>query len=351
MPTSTGRLSPLTALPGFTAGRMSASDTMEVKGSTAAPLTMGELLKVCRRLDWPGDAGAFSYEKARRLVQHMGTDTPVTAVTTEYIDQLVVELREGGLRNQVKQKRCVPQANSTIGKYMSALSVLLKRALRKKAISVLPIFPESRTLRQPERRVFTPRWEWINAQVKHLKGHADAADLIRFLADTGCRPDEAFGLTWDRVNLDAKVPHVTFVKTKTRQARVVPVGKDSYSCFDGKSAAEALRERSKRRNIVAGLDSHGPFDHIGRSVGGARYKAFLRYFSHAKALVCNECGLDNETRRLWTAYTIRKARITNWLVTGTSTWAVKHLAGHRSPSTTYAYYADVEALEETILKE
>ena len=316
---------------------------------------MAELLKVCRRLDWPGEDGVFSYHKGRRLVQHIGADTPVTTITTEYIDQLVAELREGGLRNQAKQSRCVPQANSTIGKYMSALSVLLKRALRMRAISALPVFPESRTLRQPERRVFTPRWEWINAQVEHLKGHADAADLIRFLADTGCRPDEAFQLTWDRVNLKAKVPHVTFVKTKTRQARIVPVGKDNYSCFDGKSAIDVLRARWVVHSYIAlypdeDSRSRGPFNHIGRSVGSARYKAFRRYFSQAKDLVCDKHGLDNETRQLWTVYTLRKARITNWLVNGTSTWAVKHLAGHRSPSTTYAYYADVEALHRDMLE-
>ena len=341
---------------GSTTATTFAQSQLTVMNGAAAPLTMGELLKVCRRLDWPGEVGLFSSEKAARLVRHIGADTPVTDITTEYIDQLIGELREKGLRNQQRQVRCIRQSNSTISKYLSALSVMLKRALRRRAIVALPIFPESRTLRQPERRVFTPKWEWVNAQVKHLKQHPDVADLIRFLADTGCRPDEAFRLTWDRIDLDASVPHVTFVKTKGRQARIVPLARDSYSCFDGKSAIDVLRSRwAVHTHVALNLDedsrSRGPFGHIGQSAGSARYKAFRRHFSHAKNLVCDELGLDTETREYWKIYSLRKARATNLLVAGKSTYAVKYQLGHKSISTTCAYYADIEALRDTILEE
>ena len=45
------------------------------------------------------------------------------------------------------------------------------------------------------------------------------ADMVRFLAQTGCRQKEAAGLTWGQVNLKAGT--VTFLKTKTSRPRTI----------------------------------------------------------------------------------------------------------------------------------
>ena len=335
---------------GSTVATTFAPNQLKVMNGAAAPLTMGALLKVCRRLDWPGEVGVFSYEKAMRLVQHIGADTLVGSITTDYVDQLVDELRHGGLKNQRRPIRCGPQSNSTIGKYLSALKVMLKRAQRRRVIRELPIFPEPRSLRASERNVFTPRWEWMDAQVTYLSDRPDVADLIRFLADTGCRLSEAFELTWDRIDLTAKVPHVTFTNCKGHRPRKVPIGRDDFSMFHGRSAIKALEQRLKVRNANS-FNTQGPFFHVGRSEGAARAKAFRYQFNCGKHAVCDEYGLDAVTRKQWRPHSIRKARITYLLCNNVSTWAVKNLVGHRSASTTYAHYADVAALEETMMTE
>lgn len=45
------------------------------------------------------------------------------------------------------------------------------------------------------------------------------ADTVRFLAMTGCRQEEAAGLTWDQVKLDRG--DVTFIKTKNSRPRTI----------------------------------------------------------------------------------------------------------------------------------
>ena len=47
------------------------------------------------------------------------------------------------------------------------------------------------------------------------------ADLIRFLARTGCRQEEGASLEWPELRLDARPPTCTFVRTKTRSPRVI----------------------------------------------------------------------------------------------------------------------------------
>ncbi|WP_159103486.1 tyrosine-type recombinase/integrase [Asaia prunellae] len=46
-------------------------------------------------------------------------------------------------------------------------------------------------------------------------------DMIRFLARTGCRQEEAASLSWEQLDLKAPCPTVTFAITKTRSPRVV----------------------------------------------------------------------------------------------------------------------------------
>jgi integrase len=64
-------------------------------------------------------------------------------------------------------------------------------------------------------------------------------DLVVFVLDTGARRSEAFGLTWDRVDLARKPrPVVYFTETKTGEHRCVPLPKRT---------ARMLRRRKKKQ--------------------------------------------------------------------------------------------------------
>ena len=335
MPTSTARPSLLTVLPGSTAGRMSAPDTSEVKGSTAAPLTMGELLKACRDHDWPGDIGRFSYEKAIRLIKHMGEGVLVCDITPEYIDKLMLELRQEGLKNQRCQALCRPHSNATLNRHLSALRVMLLRAKRIGAIAEVPLFPERRTLRESEPRVFTPQREWVDDQVRHLDNLSpQSGNFIRFLADTGCRISEALAITWDQIDLSLRT--ATFTDTKGRTARTVRLNEDDYSNFAGLGCFSSLMWMQDKPTGKG----DGPFSTLCGHQGTTRVKVFRRYFTQSKIAVCKARGLTSTTAKYWVPHTIRKARATDWLRRGVPFTDVMYRLGHKDFATTCSYYTD-----------
>jgi len=88
--------------------------------------SLAHLVSTCKRLDWAGKDPS-QWENACRLAQLLGPDTHAAELTMRALDDLVVELRGQGL------------SNTTIKKYLSACSVMLKRACRLGLIESMPL--------------------------------------------------------------------------------------------------------------------------------------------------------------------------------------------------------------------
>ena len=96
--------------------------------------TVASVLEVALKVDWSDSPDMRG--RGVRACRMLGFNTPITEVTTETLDDLVASLKQDGI------------SNGTIRTYLAALSVLLKRARRMKAIYELPLMPEGRTVRK-----------------------------------------------------------------------------------------------------------------------------------------------------------------------------------------------------------
>jgi integrase len=269
---------------------------------TPIPGTMHEVYQACLRIDWAGKERT-KLQQAKRLLDHMGWNIKPSQIDEQFIDNIVHWLRQEGPRKM----GC---ANGTIINYLSALSIMLKRAKRMKLIEELPMFPEARLLKQPEPTDLVIRDEWVAALLSELKqDHPKERRLVFFLWKTGCRISEALNLTWDRVNED----HIQFVGTKAANPRRVPIPGPV------KVVLTAIREEGAPQ----------PFP--------LSYDAFRAVYTSAVARVCEKLNLDDRTRKEWKIHTLRHTCLTKLAMKGANAPAIMQWAGHKTLTVTQRY--------------
>lgn len=272
----------------------------ELKAATPIAGSLGELVRICARLDWEGKDSS-QLENAARLARMLGKDTHASELTMRRLDDLVVDLRGQGL------------SNTTIKKYLSAASVLLKRACRLGYIQAVPLFPEKRTLRSPEPRDLVIPDAWLAAQLDVMEKREQRLSLAltMFLRRMGCRVGEALDLTWDRVDLVGK--RLQFVKTKGAMPRRLPMDPEVLSIV------RAMKARASER------------------VFPISYWTFLAHYSDAKHAACDALGLSPTVRDEWVIHTLRHTRLTELAQLGWQAPAIQQWAGHKSLSVTQRY--------------
>lgn len=256
--------------------------------------TMADLLGRCLALDWQGQDGV-PQRIARRLCQEgLGGLSPAQ-IDAEYLDRLLLAWRGKG------------RGASTCRQYLSALKVMLRRAERLGWIERLPLFPETRTLRLPEPRSLVLREEWVLALVDELEQREQRheAGLTLFLYHIGCRVSEALNLEWDHIT----ERHITFVKTKARKARRIPIP----------SIVEPLLRK--------GLNKPFPVE----------YSNYHKRYSSAVETVCDRLGLGVTVRQQWVIHTLRHTCLTNLAQKGWSAPQLMAWSGHHSLSMAQRY--------------
>ena len=258
------------------------------------------MVATCAKADWAGKDPS-QLENAVRLAKLLGPSTHIGELTTRRLDDLVEDLRASGL------------SNTTIKKYISAASVMLKRACRLGYIDAMPLMPEKRTLRSPEPRDLVIRDEWMAALLDALerKENRLSLGLTIFLREMGCRVGEALDLTWDRVDLDKG--EVQFVKTKGAMPRRLPLTGPALG------VVKTMRARGSER------------------VFPTCYGTFLSHYSDAKHVACDQLGLGPTVRKEWVIHTLRHTRITELAANGHAAPAIQAWAGHASLSVTQRY--------------
>ena len=271
-----------------------------LKLTTPVEGSIGQLVRICGQLDWAGkDKG--QYENALRATRILGPGTHAAEITMQRLDQFVVELRARGI------------ADTTVKKYLNAVSVVLKRATRLGYIQAMPLFPEGRTLSRPEPRDLVIPDSWLAALLDVMERREERLSmaLTLFLRHMGCRVGEALNLTWDRVDLASR--KVQFVKTKGNAPRRLPVN-------DG--VASILRTMQARGTT---------------KVFPACYRTYHTHYKEAVDQVCDELGLGEVVRKEWVVHTLRHTRITELAQLGWQAPAIQQWAGHKSLSVTQRY--------------
>lgn len=277
----------------------------EVKEATPATGSVGQLVRLCERLDWAGKDPS-QLQNAQRLARLLGSDTHISELTMARLDDLVAELRIAGPGGE-------PLSNTTIRKYLNAASVMLKRACRLGFINQMPLMPEGRTLPLPEPRDLVIPDEWFGAMLDAMekREHRMAVALTLFLRRVGCRVGEALDLTWDRVDLGART--LQFVKTKGAMPRRIPMDDEVLS-------------------IVKAMKARG-----GSKVFRISYWWYLCNYNDAKHEACDALGLGDTVRREWVIHTLRHTRITELARLGWQAPAIQQWAGHKNLAVTQRY--------------
>jgi len=262
--------------------------------------TMGHVFVICRGLDWAGK-DPTQVNNAQRLVRMLGPTCLPIEVDAAAIDDLVVTMRQLGLNN------------GTIKRYLSALRVMLKRAQRLKMISVMPLFPETRLLKEPEPRDLVLPSEWLAEllDVMERREQRLSAAVTLFLWHMGCRVGEAVKLNWDRVDLARN--RISFVKTKGNLPRTLPIPREVQPIL------KAMKARGSKQ------------------VFPISYGAFYDHYRRATHEVCDRLGLSNDVRKEWVIHTLRHTCLTELAKKGWSAPAISQWAGHKTLAVTQRY--------------
>ena len=267
----------------------------------AAALQDRSVAAVCRmalRLDWPDSR--IGRERGIRAARMLGLERPIIEITTEDLDEMVAALREENYEV------------SSILIYVSAASVMLKRALRMRWIHQMPLLPERRTLKLNEPRSLVIKAEWYDRLLFYQD--SDRAKLLtQFLWHIGCRIGEAQNLPWERINFSNK--RISFIKTKSSMPRTLPM------------SAEVEQILLQAKRLCQRGDYPFPRD----------YGHFRNGYKPAVKLTCRELGLSEQIEKEWCIHTLRHTCLTRLANAGANAPQLQQWAGHRSLRVSQGY--------------
>ena len=259
-----------------------------------------KLHSICRVMDW-GNKENTQPERARRITETLGVDLHPKQVTMQMLDGYVASRKGLGM------------GNSTIKAELSALKIMLIRAVRLGWLEVLPLFPENRTLPLPEPRDLVIPDAWYQDVLLQLEWgeHRVEKNVVVFCRRLGCRIDEALSLEWDRVDLKART--IQFVKTKGLNARRLPMNDEVF----------ALLSALKKRNTSSVFDKP--------------YTTFYARYKKAISRTCKKLKLGSDVQEQWVTHTLRHTRITELANNGATAPQIQAWAGHQSLATSQRY--------------
>ncbi len=192
-------------------------------------------------------------------------------------------------------------APSTVNRETAALQRMFTLAVRAQRMSQSPIFPEKLEEAEP-RQGFFEHAEYLAIR-EHL--HPDYQDVLDFGYYSGWRKSEITGLAWAEVDLSGNEIRLRPSRSKTKQARTLPI-------------IAPLREVLDRRAALRSMDSPFVFHHKDRSIGDWR-----KSWKNA----CRAAGLHSKL-----FHDLRRSVARNLVRAGVTETVAMRITGHRSRS-------------------
>jgi integrase/recombinase XerD len=227
---------------------------------------LAQMLEEYRRLD-RGGRPRRSYKEAleRFCAEHMPTLKPAThnryrssfKNLSPHIDGLYLdEITRRRLADYVTARRRAGIKGATIRRDLATLSVLCSFAVAVDMIEAHPLKQFSkRHIREGVPRTNYPSDAEIEALVE--RASPMMGRIIRFLAETGMRLEEALSLEWSQVSLNRR--EVRLIKTKTSAPRTLPLSEPAYE-------------------TIVGTPRHPTSPFVFWHSDGARYRQFSGHF-------------------------------------------------------------------------
>lgn len=273
--------------------------------------TLEQFVRIVERTRWAGKDGAVHQAVyAKRFMDFVGAKLhPSQALTQENVDTWIA--------HETEERQL---SGATINRHLSAISVLVKRALSADLIKrKLDLSWQHEG--EARLRWFSEDEEALILQTLNLWALPKWADFFVFLTDTGARTwGEAGELRWEDVS--AKPRMVTFLQTKNGTDRSVPLTTRAW---------EAVQ-----RHKTPG--STGPFTDLDKDEGRRIWDRIRAHQPHLKDTV-------------W--YTCRHTFASRLVQRGANLYRVQKLMGHKSISQTerYAKLAPAQLIETVALLE
>lgn len=299
----------------------------QLKGATKAEAKarMAEELQRPTATASGGRYGGFSLREARALSIRTRWDAQACATNAAGYSQQVVDyfgpdraLESITLDDFTRMRQhFLARGNkpATVNWKASTLQTMFKDALQYGHIKQVPNFPQRLPMDNTRDRVFSD--EELVGFCTYLQaiGQVEAAHLLVFLCEVGCRYSEAERITGK--DLDLQANSVTFWKTKTKKPRTTPL---------------TTRAIDAVQPFLPAIKSH--------RVWGLSYKTFQHQFDKAKAAL--GLALDQEL----TIHSARHTCATRLVRNGASLLQVMQWGGWSSLGAVQRYaHVDMQALQ------
>ena len=230
----------------------------------------------------------------RMVIDMLGPDLPVTKVNARRVEDMILKLTQMG------------NSDSTINRKLSALSTMLKYAVKHQYIPTMPAIPRRK---EPENRI---RWMTDEEEAEMLAffqyiGQEDMEDFVKVALDTGLRRGEM--LRVQARDVHQQKLHVW--ESKSGKSRSVPLTK---------RAAAVLGKRINR--------TEHPTDKL---FGDWSEDSLRHYWDRAR----HHLGLMRDPQ--FGIHVMRHTFCSRLAMKGVPMPAIKELAGHSSIVTTQRY--------------
>ena len=273
-------------------------------GGRCGGFSLREARALSIRTRWDGQACATNAAGySQQVVDYFGANRALESITVDDFTRM---------RQHFLAKGNKP---ATVNWKASALQTMFKDALQYGHIKQAPNLPQRLKMDNTRDRVFSD--EELTGFCTYLQaiGQVEAAHLMVFLCEVGCRYSEAERITGRDIDLQANT--VTFWVTKTQKARTTPLTT---------RAIDAIRP------FLPAIKSH--------RVWSLKYKPFQHQFDKAKGAL--GLALDQEL----TIHSARHTCATRLVRNGASLLQVMQWGGWRSLGAVQRYaHVDMQALQ------
>lgn len=296
---------------------------------TIAQQYLAQLLEEHRRLD-RGGRPRRTYKEAldRFAFEFMTTVKPSTQrryrtsfrqLAPHFGDLYLDEINKSRLSDYATARRRGGTTGATIRRDLATLSGLCSCALAWDYLDFNPVRSfDKRHIRESAPRTTYPS----EAEVERIVARASpmVGRIIRFLAATGMRQEEAVSLEWSQVSMERR--EVRLTKTKTSSPRVVPLSEEALA-------------------ILTGTPRHITGHHVFWNGDGRRYTHFASQYRN----IAKRAGVP------WRCHDLRHRFASEFLMRTGDLAALQAILGHRTVTMTMRYsHLVTEHLHRAIAK-
>lgn len=276
---------------------------------------LAQILEETRRLDRGGRPRRTYKDAVERFAsEYMLTLRPATQrryrssfrlLEPHFGDCYLDEINKTRLSDFVTARRRGGAMGATIRRDLATLSGICSCAVAWDYIDINPVKAfDKRHIREAPPRTSFPS----GAEVERLIAHASpmVGRIIRFLAATGMRQEEAVSLEWSQVSIERR--EIRLTKTKTSSPRVVPLSDEALAVLIG------TPRHITRHNVFWNSD-------------GRRYTHFASQYRN----IAKRAGVA------WRCHDLRHRFASEFLMRTGDLPALQAILGHRTVTMTMRY--------------